>query len=128
MMALLGTGFGGLALTVAAIGMYALLAHLVVTRTREIGVRMAVGACRRDVVGLVTRQAALLLTAGAVIGVPLAAVASWAVRNQLYGVEPADPLVLSSAAVVMAIVAAMAAIVPAWRAAQVDPIDALRHE
>jgi ABC-type antimicrobial peptide transport system permease subunit len=128
MMASLGTAFGGLALAIAAIGLYALLAHSVVTRTREIGVRLAVGACRRDVVSLVIQQAAALLAVGAAIGVPLAAAGSWMVRNQLFGVRPAEPLVLGSAAVLMAAVAAMAAIVPAWRAARVDPVQALRHE
>lgn len=128
MMAVLGIVFGGLALAVAAVGLYALLAHSVARRTREIGVRMAIGASRSRVIGLVLRQATVLLAAGAFIGIPLAAAASWVLRNQLYGIAPADPVLLSGACAVMIAAGVLAAAVPAWRAMRVDPIRVLRHE
>jgi predicted permease len=128
MMASLGTAFGGLALAVAAVGLYALLAHSIVRRTREFGVRIAIGATRNNVVRLVFRQAAVLVAAGGAIGLPLAVAASWAVRNQLYGVQPADPAVLGAAAATIAVVAVIASVIPAFRASRIDPVEALRHE
>jgi putative ABC transport system permease protein len=126
-MLLLGL-FGLLGLVIAAVGLYGLMAYLVTQRTREIGVRMALGATRLDVVAMVLRNAGMLVGAGLAIG----SVASWyfstTARTFLFRLQPADPSAFAAAAIVLSVVAFIAALVAARRAASVDPIVALRSE
>jgi putative ABC transport system permease protein len=124
----LASVFGGLALLLAAVGLYGILAYAVAQRTREIGIRLALGAQRRSVVQLVMNDAWRLAGAGMAAGVPLALAAGVALRAFLFGVSPADFTTLGSACVVLVAVAAAAAYVPARRAAAVDPVVALKDE
>ena len=120
--------FAGVALVLAAVGIYGVMSYAVSTRTREIGVRMAVGAERGDVLRLVLTQVARLALAGLVIGVALVMLAGSLLRNLLYGVEPSDPLTLALVTTALGTVALIAGWVPAWRASRVNPIQALRYE
>jgi predicted permease len=124
----LASSFGGLALLLAAIGLYGTLAFTVASRTREIGVRLALGAGRGKVLRMVVRDALILAAGGAVIGVPLALLAGNALRTFLFGVTPYDMTTLLTACAVLTIVAALAAYLPARRASRVDPAVALRWE
>ena len=128
MMATLAGGFGLLALTLASVGLYGLLAYTVARRTREIGIRMALGAQRRRVVGLVLKGAARLVIAGIVLGLPAAWAASRWVESMLFGLKATDPAAIVGSIVLLAAVAQLAAYLPAWRASHVDPLTALRHE
>ena len=125
---MLVAAFGGAAVLLAALGVYGVLAHAVSQRTREIGVRMALGARREGVLWLVCRQALQLMGVGLAVGLPLALGLGDALRSLLYGVQPHD--VPAFAAVVFAMVAVtlLAALVPAVRAARVNPIVAIRSE
>ena len=120
--------FGGLALLLASIGLYGLMAHAVTRRTNEIGIRVALGAQRRTVGWLVLRESLLLVFAGLVLGVPAAIFAARLISSQLFGVTPADVITLIGAGLVLAAVALVAAYVPARRAMKVDPLKALRYE
>ncbi len=120
--------FAALGTLLAAVGLYGVASFHVSRRTREIGVRMALGATREDVLRDVLRDAALLVAAGAAMGVPAAALASHALEALLYEVSPLDPLVLAGATAFLALVALTAGYVPARRAGAVDPVRALRHE
>ncbi len=122
------SAFGLLALAIAAIGIYALTAYGVTQRTREIGVRMALGAQRNDVVWLVVRQTLGAAALGAAVGLPAALVLSRAMRALLFQVQPADPLTLVASAALLLAVAAAAAFVPVRRAVRADPVEALHHE
>ncbi len=128
MMATLAGGFGLLALTLSSIGLYGLLAYTVARRTREIGIRMALGAQRRRVVGLVLKGAARLVIAGIALGLPAAWAASRWVESMLFGLKATDPAAIVGSIVLLAAVAQLAAYLPAWRASRVDPLTALRHE
>jgi predicted permease len=127
-LALLATGFGLLALLLAAIGLYGLVAYGVTLRTREFGVRLALGARRREILALVVSGAARLVAVGASIGQPVAWLASRWLRTLLYGVEPGDPATAAGAVGILAAAALAAACLPARRAARTDPVVALRHE
>jgi putative ABC transport system permease protein len=127
-LALLAGSFGAIALVLAAIGLYGLIAYGVAQRTPELGVRLALGARPRHVVGLVLADAGRLLAIGVGLGLPLAWAASGWVRTLLFGVTPADPLVASIALTVLASAALTAAYLPARRAARTDPLGALRQE
>ncbi len=120
--------FSGLAVFIAAIGLFGLMSYSVVRRTREIGIRMAMGAERREVLGLVVRESMLLVVVGIIIGVAAAAGAGHLIASQLYGLEPTDITTMLMATVIMVFVAAAAGFLPARRATRVDPIVALRYE
>jgi predicted permease len=120
--------FGGIALFVAAIGLFGLMSYNVSRRTREIGIRMAMGAQRSEVLGLVLRESMLLVVAGIAIGIAASLAAGRLVASQLFGLEPGDPVTMVSAMVVMLVVSAAAGYLPARRAARVDPMIALRYE
>jgi predicted permease len=126
--AMLATTFGIFAALLAGIGLYAILAYSTAQRTREIGIRMALGAKRGKVVGLILRET--LALAGWAVGatIPVALLATRAVRSQLFGVSFADPLVYAVGILAIALVAALAGFIPARRAANVDPSRALRTE
>jgi putative ABC transport system permease protein len=125
--ALLAGFFGGLALLLAAIGLYGITSYGVSRRRTEIGIRMALGADAAAVVRLVLRRAALLVGLGVVIGAGLSLWASTFVASLLYGLQPRDPVTLVGAAVILAAVGAFAAWLPARRAAHIDPIEVLRE-
>jgi putative ABC transport system permease protein len=120
--------FGVLALVLAAIGLYGVTAYSVAQRTSEIGIRMALGADRGGVVQMVLRSAFLQAGIGLAIGIPGAVVAGHFMASQLYGVQPWDPVVLVITAAVLAAAAFLAAVIPAQRAASVEPMRALRVE
>jgi predicted permease len=126
--ALLAAAFGALATLLAGIGLYGILAYSIAQRTREIGIRMALGAQRSTVVRLIVGE--VLLLAGGAIGItiPLAMLATRAVRSQLFGVSTADPATYGAAILVICLVAAFAGLMPARRAAGVDPARALRTD
>ncbi len=128
LMARLTGAYGLLALAVAALGLYGVTAYSVARRTREIGVRMALGANRTRVLIDVVRGALAQTSLGLLIGLPVAALSSAAIASLLYGVKPRDPVVFAQAAAVLVVSAALAAILPARRAASIDPARALRSE
>jgi ABC-type antimicrobial peptide transport system permease subunit len=120
--------FGALALILACVGLYGVTAYGVARRTNEIGIRMALGADRRNVLGLVLRAAIFQLGLGLAIGIPATLAGGNLLASQLYGVKSYDPVILGVAAVVLAGCAIVAAYVPARRATRVDPLVALRYE
>ncbi|HVO97649.1 MAG TPA: ABC transporter permease [Bryobacteraceae bacterium] len=120
--------FGVVALLLAAVGLYGVTAYSVAQRTNEIGVRMALGADRGNVVRLVLRGASFRVALGLIFGVPLAIGAGRLISAQLYGVSSWDPLALAIAAVTLGICAFVAAVIPARRAASISPMEALRME
>lgn len=126
--ALLSAGFGFLATLLAAIGLYGVMAFVVARRTKELGVRIALGAQRRSVIWLVMKEVLLLLVIGLAIGVPSAMGLGGYVSAQLYGIESNDPWLAASTIMVLALVAAAAGMIPAHRASRIDPILALRFE
>lgn len=128
MMSVLSTSFGLLATVLAAIGLYGVMAYSVSKRTREIGIRLALGAERSTVIGLVLREVATLLLLGLLAGLPLALGAGWLLRSQLWNLKPTDPVVLAGATLLLALVALVAGVLPAWRASRVSPMNALRYE
>ncbi len=128
LVARLSSFFGLLALLLACIGLYGIMAFAVVRRTNEIGVRMALGARASDVLWMVLREALLLVGAGTVIGLPVALASSRLIASQLFGLTPADPLTISVATLMLAGVATLACYLPARRASRVEPMLALRYE
>jgi predicted permease len=120
--------FAILALVLAAIGLYGVMSYNVVQRTSEIGVRLALGAQKHDVVWMVLREALLLLAAGVALGLPLSLLAARLVRQQLFGLKADDPVTYAVALAAIVAVAVMSAWLPARRAAGVNPVDALRSE
>jgi putative ABC transport system permease protein len=128
LMAALAGAFGLLAGVLAVLGLYGVISYMVARRRNEIGVRIALGATQTSVIGLVLREAILLLTAGLIVGVALAAWAGQAAATLVYGVKPRDPLTLGSAAVLLVAVALIASYAPARHASRLQPMDALREE
>ncbi|HEX3231856.1 MAG TPA: FtsX-like permease family protein, partial [Pyrinomonadaceae bacterium] len=120
--------FGLLALLLACIGLYGVMAHGVVRRTKEIGIRMALGAERGRIVWMVMRETLLLVLLGIAIGVPIALGAARLISSQLFGLNPADPLSLIVAALVLTGVACLSGFLPARKASKVNPLIALRYE
>jgi ABC-type antimicrobial peptide transport system permease subunit len=120
--------FGGLALLLASIGLYGLTAYSVARRTNEIGVRVALGATRREVVSMVLRSALRQIALALLIGVPVSLGASHLLSHELYQVKGGNPFLLGAVMALLTACAVIAAAVPARRAAQVDPIVALRYE
>jgi putative ABC transport system permease protein len=126
--ALLATAFGVLATMLAGIGLYGILAYSIAQRTREIGIRMALGALRGRVIGLIVREVLVLAGGAVAMTIPLSVLATRGVESELFGVSIADPWIYGAAIVVIGVVAALAGFVPAQRAASVNPVDALRAE
>jgi len=120
--------FGVLATLLAAVGLYGVMAWSVARRTREIGIRMALGAERAKLIRMVLREVAQFTLIGIAIGVPAALGLSRLVRSQLYGITPSDPLTYAGAVALIALVASLAGFLPARRASRVDPLIALRYE
>jgi putative ABC transport system permease protein len=126
--ALLGTIFGILATLLAGIGLYGILAYSIAQRTREIGIRMALGARRGTVIGLIVREVLILAGSAVAVTIPLAMLATRAVRSQLFGVSTVDFGVYGVGVLIICLVAVLAGLIPARRAATVDPARALRTE
>jgi predicted permease len=124
----LSTFFGAVALLLACVGLYGILSYNVARRTSEIGVRMALGAQRGNILHLILREALIVTLLGAVVGLGAALAATRILASMLYGVTAHDPATLLGAAAVLLAVAALAAAIPAWRASRTDPITALRYE
>ena len=128
LIAQLSSAFGALALLLACIGLYGVLSYAVTQRTNEIGIRMALGAGRRQVIGMILREVSILLVIGLAVGVPASLASARLIQNKLYGLKPADPLTLAAALTMMIVVAIASGFLPARRASKVDPLIALRYE
>ncbi len=128
LLARLTTLFGILALTLASIGLYGVTAYTVEQRTREIGIRVAVGANRSNVVSMVLKGAFRQVAIGLALGIPLALLTGWLISSQLFEVKGHDPMALGLAAFLLAVCALVAGLVPARRAASIEPMQALRTE
>ncbi|MGA7411225.1 MAG: ABC transporter permease [Bryobacteraceae bacterium] len=124
----LSTVFGSLATLLAVIGLYGVMAYNVTRRTREIGIRIALGAIGGKVIWMVMREVLILIGIGVVVGLPAAIGLSSLIKSQLYGLAPTDPLTLALATLLLAAVAGLAGFIPAFRASRVDPVRALRYE
>jgi putative ABC transport system permease protein len=122
------SAFAIVALVLASVGLYGVLGYAVARRTAEIGLRLALGATRREILRSVLRQSLVVVGAGLAIGLPAMILLSRPLRGLLYGVAPYDPRILAGAIVCLALVALAAAAVPALRASRIDPLVALRHE
>jgi len=127
-LAKLSAFFAGLALLLACIGLYGVMSYTVAGRTREIGVRMALGAQQADVVHLVLGEGMLLVAVGLAIGIPVALASGPVLHSFLFGLKSTDPLSLIAVVLLLGIVAVFAGFVPARRAAKIDPMQALRYE
>jgi hypothetical protein len=128
LVAKLAAFFGGLVLMLVCVGLYGSLAYNVAGRTREIGVRMALGAPRRNVMWMVIREALIVFTAGVTIGLPFGIAATRLFKAMLFGITTTDPLSIASAILALIVIWTAAAIIPVRRATRVDPIVALRYE
>jgi putative ABC transport system permease protein len=122
------TGLGGLALLLAAIGVYGVKSYVVSQRTREIGIRLALGATPRDIAWMLLRDGARMTLIGVAIGFPCAVLIGRLLSVAIFDVSPYDPVVLTLAPLVLAAVAGIATYLPARRATRVTPLDALRTE
>ncbi|HEV3316064.1 MAG TPA: ABC transporter permease [Candidatus Angelobacter sp.] len=128
LVASLSTVFGGLALLLAVIGLYGVMAYTVTRRTREMGIRIAMGATRPKIIGMVMREASVMVLSGLSVGAVLALALADLIRNQLFGLKPHDPWTLLGASFSLVITAGLAGFIPAVRASSVDPTKALRQE
>jgi len=128
LVASLSAVFGGLATLIAVIGLYGVMAYAVMRRTREIGIRMALGALRSNVIVMVMREVFLLIGAGLAAGIALALALADLIRSQIYGLSARDPLTFIGSAIVLTVAAGLAGFIPALRASGVDPTTALRQE
>jgi putative ABC transport system permease protein len=121
-------GFAAAAMILAAVGLYGVMAYIVTGRTREIGIRMALGAPATDVFGLVAGQGMKLTAIGIALGVAIAIPALTSLENLVYGTSPRDPATLVGVSALLALVAMIACCVPARRAIRLNPTVALRHQ
>jgi len=128
LIAMLSAGFGLLATLLASVGLYGVMAFVVATRSKELGIRVALGAQSTTVVWMVMREVLLLLAIGLAVGVPAAMGLGRFVASQLYGIQPRDPVIAVSTVALLAFVSAAAGLIPAYRATRIDPILALRCE
>jgi predicted permease len=128
LMANLAAAFGALAMLLAATGLYGVLAYTVARRSREIGIRMALGATRAEIARLVVWDGGVLVIAGAAIGIPAALLVARGLSTQLFGLTAFDPAILAASVLVLLVVATCAAYLPARQAARVDPLIAIRSE
>ena len=122
------SSFGMLALALAAVGIYGVMAYSVANRTNEIGIRLALGAQRAQVLAMILREATWISLTGVVAGLGAALMLARLIKSMLYGLQPADPVSLLSGAVLLLAVGLAASWLPARRAASVQPVEALRHE
>ncbi|HXY03553.1 MAG TPA: ABC transporter permease [Terriglobales bacterium] len=127
-LARLSVFFGVLALLLACVGLYGVMSYTVAGRSREIGVRMALGAAGRDVVQMLLREGMLLVLVGVAVGIPLALVSSQVLRSFLFGLKATDPVSLIGVILLLGAIAALAAFIPARRGSKIDPMVALRYE
>ncbi len=128
LLAILSGLFGSVALALAILGLYGVMSYSVARRRNELGVRIALGAVRARVIRLVLSEVGFVVIVGVIIGAVGARIATTQVASFLYGAEPADPVVYVAAALLLAAVALLAGLIPAWRASRVDPIEALREQ
>jgi putative ABC transport system permease protein len=128
LMATLSGFFGFLAMVLATVGLYGVISYMVARRRGEIGIRMALGANRGNVLGLVLREAGMLLAVGLLIGTGLAIAAARTTSSMLFGLKPTDPLTIGLSVGLLAVVAMAASFLPAMRAARLEPMLALREE
>ena len=126
--AILSTFFGALALLLAAIGLYGLMAYNVTQRTRELGIRFALGAARRGVMRMILRETLILTATGIVIGIPCAFAASRLIAHMLFGITPDDPIIFGAVVFALMATGTIAGYLPARRAASIEPMEALRTE
>jgi ABC-type antimicrobial peptide transport system permease subunit len=126
--AILASAFGLLAVVMAAVGLYGVLAYSTAQRTREIGIRIALGAARTSVIRMVLVEVIWLVAISIALALPASILLTRAVRSQLFGISSSDPLTLIVVTVLVALVALASALLPARRAAKTDPIVALRYE
>jgi predicted permease len=124
----LTSGFGILALILACIGIYGIMAYTVAQRTNEIGIRMALGAQSGRILRTILREASWMAVVGVIVGLVAAVAMARLITSMLFGLKPYDPMTLAGASLLLVLIAIAASWVPAWRAAHVDPIKALRHE
>ena len=128
LIAMLSLGFGALATLLASVGLYGVMAFVVTRRTKEIGVRMALGAKAGSVIWIVMKEVLLLLGIGLAAGVPAAILLGRFVSAQLFGVKAQDPWVAGLSIILLLFVASLAGLIPARRASRIDPLLALRYE
>jgi ABC-type antimicrobial peptide transport system permease subunit len=128
MLAELSGVFGVLALVLACVGLYGTMSYAVARRTSEIGIRMALGARRGEMLWLVLRETLLLVALGVAIGLPASMAATRFLQDYLFELKPTDPATIGAAAMILAAIAVLAGYLPARRAARVDPLTALRYE
>jgi ABC-type antimicrobial peptide transport system permease subunit len=127
-MAMLSGIFGFIAALLAIIGLYGVMSYLVVSRRPEIGVRMALGAARWQVIGMIMQEALGLLFIGTLAGTALSLIAGQSAASLLFGLKPYDPLTLIAASLLLAVISILASFLPARRASKLDPMIALRCE
>ena len=120
--------FGALALGLAGVGVYGVVAYSVAARTHEIGIRMALGASRSDVLKLVVGDGLLLCAAGLMVGIPVGLLVTRVLSSFLYGTKPGDPMAFAGVSLLLTGMATLACYIPARRAMKVDPLVALRYE
>jgi ABC-type antimicrobial peptide transport system permease subunit len=128
LLAAISSSFGALALLLSVVGLYGVMSFVVTQRTREIGIRLALGATRRAAVWIVLRDALMMITAGVAIALPCVWALGRFVESQLYDVRPTDPVTIAAATLVLCSTALGATLIPAHRASAVNPTDALRFE
>lgn len=128
MVASISTGFTFLAVILAVLGLYGVMAYMVAQRARELGIRVALGASSGNVIWLVMREVLQIVLAGVVVSIPLALMLGRFIQSQLYGVRTTDPISIGAAAVLLSGIAIVAGLVPARRAASSDPVQVLRYE